>query len=191
MVNIPVIEQLSALPPIITECSPFAAIVSLPTGTYFTCVILIFTTKVDDMLYFSTFDAMSWRYRNSISFQAQIWMYFLRALIFPFLAACFCMLYLSFSDHLCYWSCLFTNFAHVTWFFLELKYWIKYKNNSFVIVLKIKSFITVIITNFLQQHGKSYICCHHCKRILLMSKVFATKRKQKTYLSSRAWKCLR
>ena len=35
----------------------------------------------------------------------------------------------------------------------ELEYRIKYKNNSFVIVLKIKSFITVNITNLHHQHG--------------------------------------
>ena len=34
---------------------------------------------------------------------------------------------------------------------IELEYWIKHKKNSFVTVLKIKSFITVIITNFLHQ----------------------------------------
>ena len=58
----------------------------------------------------------------------------------------------------------------------KIEYRIKYKNNIFVIVLKIKSFITVIITNLLHQYGKPYIyCC--CKRISLF--LLATKRKRK------------
>ena len=52
------------------------------------------------------------------------------------------------------------------------------KNNSFAIALKIKSFITVIITNPLHWHGKSHIYCH-CKRISLLSNVLATKKTKK------------
>ena len=70
MENAPVIESLSPLPSIVIKCSPFAAVVSLPTEAYFNDVSLIFTTKSDVMSHFSTFDTMSWKYRNCISFWA-------------------------------------------------------------------------------------------------------------------------
>ena len=39
---------------------------------------------------------------------------------------------------------------------IELEYRMKYKNSKFCYCLKIKSFITVIITNLPHQHGKRY-----------------------------------
>ena len=70
MENFLVIKRLFALHSVFTECSPLPVIVSLPTGTYFNDVWSIFITKADGLSYFSIFDTMSWRYRNSISVRA-------------------------------------------------------------------------------------------------------------------------
>ena len=56
MANVPVIERLSAFLSFVTECYPFAVIVSLRIGTYFNGVWSIFTSKIDGMSYLSTFD---------------------------------------------------------------------------------------------------------------------------------------
>ena len=78
MANVPVIERLSALPSIVTKCSPFAVIISLTAGAYFNGVWLIFKSKADGLSNFSTFDTMSWKYRNYISFWAPSGMYLWR-----------------------------------------------------------------------------------------------------------------
>ena len=83
MANVPVIERLSALPSIVTKCSPFAVIISLTAGAYFNGVWLIFKSKADGLSNFSTFDTMSWKYRNYISFWAPSGMYLWRC--FPLL----------------------------------------------------------------------------------------------------------
>ena len=57
--NVSVVERLSALPSMVTDCSPLAARIPFPTGTYFNGVRSILMIKAYAMLYFSTFDTMS------------------------------------------------------------------------------------------------------------------------------------
>lgn len=42
----------------------------------------------------------------------------LTVLALPFLAAYFPMLYLSFSGHVWYWDCCFTDFGEAVWFLM-------------------------------------------------------------------------
>ena len=64
--NVPVIDCLSALLLIVTECLPSVARVSLPAGMYLSGIWLILMIKTNGLSYFSTLDVMSWRNTNSI-----------------------------------------------------------------------------------------------------------------------------